>query len=420
MLNFLTNNNNNVCIIYKKKKYTYAELKKKILDKSSFYKKKKKEFFYVYSKNKLNFIIKFYACIYAKKVPVLLRRNAEIDKYLKKEFKYNKNILFVIFTSGSEGKPKGIIMSKNAFMFSCQSMNKEMKIKNNQAEVIFAPLDHAFALGRCHSILSSGGTIFLVNENNYFEFFNFLEKNKNIGLSIVPSILATFIASYKNFSKILKNIKYIQTGAMKFPIFYRKKIAKLKNLTLYLHYGLSEMMRATFLNTKKFPRYLESEGRPFKGNKIKIEKNELFIKGKGLCFGYLDNKLWKDKLSNGWYQTGDLGKIKNGFFYFQGRKSNLINYNGIAFNSEYYEEKLKNNFDSEFCILPSKDRIRDNILNLITDNKNLKIKKINQFFLRDNKGIKVNNFFYLKKFPKTRTNKILRNKISIRNLIKIS
>ena len=107
-------------------------------------------------------------------------------------------------------------------------------------------------------------------------------------------------------------------------------------------------------------------------------------------------------------------------FYFQGRKSNLINYNGIAFNSEYYEEKLKNNFDSEFCILPSKDRIRDNILNLITDNKNLKIKKINQFFLRDNKGIKVNNFFYLKKFPKTRTNKILRNKISIRNLIKIS
>lgn len=419
MLNFLKNNNNNACIIYKKKIYTYAKLKKKILDKSLFYKKKNIEFFYIYSKNKLNFIINFYACIYAKKVPVLSRRNVEIDKYLKKEFKYNKNILFVIFSSGSEGKPKGIIMSKNAFMFSCQSMNKEMKIKNNQVEVIFAPLDHAFALGRCHSILSSGGTIFLVNENNYFEFFNFLEKNKNIGLSIVPSILATFIASYKNFSKILKNIKYIQTGAMQFPIFYRKKIAKFKNLTLYLHYGLSEMMRATFLNTKKFPRYLESEGRPFKGNKIKIEKNELFVKGKGLCFGYLDNKLWKDKLSNGWYQTGDLGKIKNGFFYFQGRKSNLINYNGIAFNPEYYEEKLKNNFDSEFCILPSKDRIRDNILNLITDNKNLKIKKINQFFLRDNKGIKVNNFFYLKKFPKTRTNKILRNKISIRNLMKI-
>jgi long-subunit acyl-CoA synthetase (AMP-forming) len=370
-------------------------------------------------KNKVTFLLNLYGCLKAKKIPILSKYDQEINQQLKEHFKKSNKILFIIFTSGSEGKPKGVLMSKSAFLFSCKSMNKVMKMNKNQIEAIYAPLDHAFALGRCHSIIMKKGTLFLADEKNPVEFMNFLRTNQNLGLSMVPSILATLIKIDKKFLNVLKKVKYIQTGAMKFPNYVREKILKIRNLNMYLHYGLSEMMRTTFLNLSKYPNHIDSEGRPFVGNKIKILNNELLVKGKGLCLGYLNQKLWKEKIYKGWYKTGDLGQIKDGFFYFKGRKSSLINYNGNILNPEFYEEKLKKKFKNDFCLIPSKDRIKDDILNLVSNNQHLTLKEINLFFYKDNKGIQIENFYYIKTFPKTRTEKISRKKIRLKKLKKV-
>ena len=86
--------------------------------------------------------------------------------------------MFIIFTSGFKGKTKGVMMSKSAFLFGCNSMNKVMKVNKGQTEAIYAPLDHTFVLGRCHSIIMKKGTLFSVDEKNPIEFLNFLKKIK--------------------------------------------------------------------------------------------------------------------------------------------------------------------------------------------------------------------------------------------------
>ena len=61
-------------------------------------------------------------------------------------------------------------------------------------------------------------------------------------------------------------------GSMKCPVFLRKKlIQKNKKMKLIINYGLTEAMRATFLNSKKKPNKITTEGKPIDEVKIKIK-----------------------------------------------------------------------------------------------------------------------------------------------------
>ena len=415
-------NQSSIVIKTPEKEITYGLFKFLILTEVKKLKKIKKKYFFLSSKNKVYFLTKFYAGILSNKIPILCKFEKNKNKVLKKYFsecptRKLKKILTIIFTSGSENEPKGVILTRKAFDYTCKEMNKEMNIRIGQKEIVHAPLDHAFALGRCHCTILKNGTIFFDNKETIYNLVENLKSNTKIGLSIIPSVLATLLSIKKlKFLDCFKNIKYVQTGAMRFPINYRKKLLMKTETEIYIHYGLTEMMRVTFLNLRKYKNMINSEGKPFKKNSIKILKNnrskvgEILVKGKSLCGGYLNKKDWDPKIKNGWYQTGDIGYIEKGFLIYKGRSSNLINFNGRLIHPEYYEEKLDKKFNSKFCMFAKRDKIKDNIICLAVLKNGPKDKDIINFINSQFSNIFISKIFKINKFSYTRTNKLNRKK----------
>ena len=203
----------------------------------------------------------------------------------------------------------------------------------------------------------------------------------------------------------------------------RKKLLN-KGTNLFINYGMTEAMRSTFLDCKKYPKKIHTEGKPFSGALIKIYKKnkkdkigQIFLKGKHLARGYSEAKLWKLNFDGKWFKTTDLGYLdKDNFLIFHGRNNNTININGVNYFLDDIENLLKKKFKNiKYKILNisnSKNYYNselylfvEKLIDMSQIQKILKQKKINITF---RKQILIKNF----KFEKT-------GKLNIKNLINL-
>ena len=276
-------------------------------------------------------------------------------------------------------------------------MNHEMKIKNNNHEFIFAPLDHAFGFGRLHSILKSSSSLTTLDTMNFSDLFNFYKKNMCNAISMPAKILEKILeANSSLFFKTFKKCKYIQLSSGFFPLKLRKKLLKNK-INLFINYGSTEAMRSTFLDCNRYPKKIHTEGKPFKKVKIcldnlKSNNGELLVKGPNIAYGYSDKKSWNKKFIDGWYRTGDLVKIdKDQFITYLGRVDNNININGIMYSLIDIEKLLINKLKlKNIKILHN---TKNNQLYLFTDGV-LDISKIYKILIDYKFNIVFKNIFF--------------------------
>lgn len=260
----------------------------------------------------------------------------------------------VIFTSGttSEGR-KGVILGQAGISGTASFMNRAMRVDQSIRECVFAPLDHAFAFGRCHAVLSIGGTLLLENESGGFEqFFSSLAEAN--ALSTVPSILATLLRiSRRRLELAGGGVRWIQTGAMRFDLSFREGLCDVfPAARIFLHYGLSEAMRVTFLDVHNEAHKRHTEGRPAEGVEIAILDEEgkplpagtegrIAVRGRNLALGYIDAAAWQKVCRDGWFVTADRGKLdEDGYLVFSGRADDVINANGHIVHPDEIESRL--------------------------------------------------------------------------------
>ena len=417
---------------FEKEKITYSKL---INDINKIENKfEKKRIILADVSNIYRFICLFYACAKSKKVivPINFKDNLR-KKNIIYQLKNNKTILkkafLIIFSSGTTGNySKGILLSQKGISFVCNMMNKnQIKLKEQINEMILASFDHAFAIGRMHALLSSGNTITLFRNYNLVKALSEFNKYSCNSLSIVAGFIEKLI-SFNFFKKIIKNFKLLHLGSMKCPVFLRKKlIQKNKKMQLIINYGLTEAMRATFLNSKKNPNKIKTEGKTFSGVKIKIKnknnvdckKNEIgniHIKGKSLALGYLNSDHWNKKFNQGWFNTGDIGYLDNdGFLIYKTREANVLNVYGNTFIAEDIEQKLKFVLKrKEIIILQADNSLKTSqgpIYVVVEGNFKLSIEKFIKILNKFNYKIIPEKIINLKKFPRTSNGKINRNKI---------
>ena len=348
-------------------KYSFHDILKEINIKSESLKKYKNMSAILDTTDKKELIINFYACnknnikvymvnnITVKRAKLLkLKFNLLIkDKnYIlsKKVNKLDKDICLLLETTGTTDKSKYVFLTNKNISYISSQMNREMKIKKDNHEFIFAPLNHAFGFGRLHSILKSSSSLTTLNSMNFSDLFNFYKKNKCNSISMPAKILEKILeANSSLFLKTFANCKYIQLSSGFFPLKFRKKLLKNK-INLFINYGSTEAMRSTFLDCKKYPKKIHTEGKPFKKIKIHLDNSksnngELLVRGPNIAFGYSDQKSWNKKFIDGWYRTGDLVKIdKDQFITYLGRVDDNVNINGIMYSLIDIEKLLINKF----------------------------------------------------------------------------
>jgi len=451
------------CIFYKQKKLTYGDFFSQIEKITSFLNANKLTVgsrIGLRTTDSLELLIMYYGCFAGGFVPVPIpykdkdRVNGaletskaqivinSIDDLEASElipvpmFDISSEEALVIFTSGTtSSKLKGVRISKKGVSNICEFMNRKMGVNAKTHECVAASLDHAFGFGRCHSILKAGGKLSLVGTNNPLSnIFDAFENHGCNAISAPPSILSSLLIATDGDLGILSNqVKWVQSGAMRFDVSFRKRlISALPRARIFLHYGLSEAMRVTFLEINKHLSKLHTEGTSSEGVEIAILDHEnkmiqsssregsIAIRGTNLCLGYLDTELWESNLHEGWFVTSDTGMIDDdGFLIFCGRSDDVINSNGVLIHPDEIESKIRSTFPKlVFSIVGIQDElnIKDSIICLcVQGNTIITLKDLKKALSSTDIALIPHKVVNLDSLPRTRSGKV--NRLALGKLV---
>lgn len=277
-----------------------------------------------------------------------------------------KEIGLIVYTSGTSGRPKGVMIKNESIFFEVDALNKKLSPDKPEVFLSVLPVNHLleFTGGLCLP-LSRGDKICIANtlEQEHISFcLNsqkvtqmltvplFLTKIKNSILSKVKQqgrLKAAFfnmlfltgkILPHKMKRYLFKSIHSKLGGLQRFIV--GSAALDLSVMTFYHRigieicegYGLTETSPVVSVNT---PDHFMagSVGKPLDGVEVKIADpdeegvGEVMIKGANVFAGYYQDEELTQKVLNdqGWFASGDLGRLdQNGFLYLTGRLKKMI------------------------------------------------------------------------------------------------
>ena len=261
-----------------------------------------------------------------------------------------EDIAEMIFTTGTTGKPKGVMLSYRAVYQISKNTIDGIGILTEDRILIPLPLNHSLALRELRGALWQGAAVVL---QNGFTFAMEMEKNitelKCTGMVIVPASLELTRSQMQDrFSRIVGKLRYIEVGAGSLTVQQRKEFsALLPDTKLINTWGSSETGGALFTNVNevvKNPVQIAAIGKPLSGVAVSMldadgqemlhtdhdHPGRLALKGDMVMSGYWNRELeTKNALRDGWLVTNDITYTdEDGYVYMLGRADDIINVGG--------------------------------------------------------------------------------------------
>jgi len=225
----------------------------------------------------------------------------------------HETCLAVLFTSGSSGVPKGVILSRKAFLASAQSSAKNLAWEDNDRWLLNLPLCHVGGLSVLTRCLISRKTVVLEED-----FRLAAEKYKITLASLVPTQLQRLLPN-----KVPKSLRAVLVGGAPMSRELRQSALQAQWPVLST-YGMTETCSqlATWPFQEMAKPHENVVGRLLDGVEAKTVNGELFVRGPILFDGYLGEK---PRDSQEWFATGDLAEIReNDWLAIRGRSSDMI------------------------------------------------------------------------------------------------
>ena len=257
------------------------------------------------------------------------------------KFPMQKDFADILFTTGTTGLPKGVMLTHQNIFSSASNINNFICNTAQDIELSPMPLSHSFALARLRCNLMMGSTIVIANGLLLpGKIYKQLEETKATGFSSVPAGIAIlFKFGEEKLEKFKNQLNYLEIGSSPMPLIHKKKLmALLPNTRICMHYGLTEASRSSFIEFHSDKDFLDSIGKPTPGVKLEIRNNkknkcsigengEITLQGNSIAKKYVS--LGNIQNQDGWFYTGDLGSINSkGYIFLSGRKSDIINIGG--------------------------------------------------------------------------------------------
>ena len=309
-----------------------------------------------------------------------LKFNSIINNQLNENTKIkNENLkrnspACIIYTSGTAGNPKGVILSHGGILNNLEGAQEILKplIDKKPIFLTWLPLSHSYehavqfvqiAVGAkvfyaekieklLENISQAKPTIMTAVPRFYQNLYNKININvkKATGLKAQLIKLTISLGKKKLLKEKMSIFEKFLNGIVNFLV--RKKIKKQfggnlkafvsgggaldKEIGEFLNsiglptlqgYGLTETSPVVSCNPIHKIR-VETVGPPFKGNQVKIANDgEILVKGENVMLGYWNKKEDTAKvLKDGWLYTGDIGEIdsQDGYLKITDRKKDII------------------------------------------------------------------------------------------------
>ncbi len=266
----------------------------------------------------------------------------------------------LIYTSGSTGEPKGVMSDHSNVVFAVGSITTYLH--NNEDDVIInvLPLSFDYGLYQLLMAFSFGGRLVLEKGFTYpAAILQTIQNEKVTGFPGVPTIYSMLV-NMDLSAYDLSSLRYMTNTAAALPPAHILKIRQtFPWVTLYSMYGLTETKRTLYLPPEELDKRPDSVGVAIPGTEVWIEDEdgnrlkagqigELVVRGRHVMRGY-----WGDEsLTAARYRpgpvpgervcyTGDLFTMdEEGYFYFIGRKDDIIKSRGEKVSPKEVENVL--------------------------------------------------------------------------------
>lgn len=266
------------------------------------------------------------------------------------------DIADILFTTGTTGKPKGVVLTHRSIFAGAENTNAFIGNGREDCEIITLPLHHAFGLRRLRVAMMLGASAVLVDGFLFpDQIFGGLERWNATGISMVPAGLKVLLRlTGEKIGEYKDQLKYMEFGSSPMPLSDKQKLTGLlPRSRLCMHYGLTEAAANIFIEFHESSGKLESLGKPAPNIRIMIAKEdgsecavnetgEILVKGEVLMNAY-----WNDPgrtrlaFAGDWLRTGDFGYCDaDGYIYLTGRKDDIMNVSGKKVAPSEVEEAI--------------------------------------------------------------------------------
>jgi acyl-CoA synthetase (AMP-forming)/AMP-acid ligase II len=249
-------------------------------------------------------------------------------------------VMYLPFTSGTTGEPKGVMHSDNTLLATARMMARDWRL-DRKVLYTLSPLSHNLGLGALITALAGGGELVVHDLPRGSSLLDRLQETGANFLFGVPTHAIDLLTEMRaRGEECLPEVRGFRvSGAAAPPQLIKELISR--GVMPQSGYGMTETCSHQYTLPHDPPeRIAETCGRACEGFEVRIwrrddpdveaapgEIGQIGGRGASLMLGYFDDQTATEKAFNaqGWFMTGDLGWLDgDGYLHIVGRQKDVI------------------------------------------------------------------------------------------------
>ena len=259
--------------------------------------------------------------------------------------------LWMMYTSGTTGRPKGALMSHRANVAWLNSMMATSDLHLGDRQIVVAPLFHIAGLDMTMVAVCRGMSSILMRAFDPGVMWDVIEREHIDGFFAVPAILGAMWAHPKRQTARTERLRWVVCGAAPVPVTLIEAYAT-KGIEILQVYGATETHGGICLITPEYAKHkVGSTGLPYFGIDVRVvdkagDDVSPGVPGEVITRGpHLITRYWnlpdatRDSIRDGWFHTGDIAEVdEDGFIYIKDRSKDMV----ISGGENVYPAEVEN------------------------------------------------------------------------------
>lgn len=269
----------------------------------------------------------------------------------------------ILYTSGTTNLPKGVVTTHGTIEAQVSTLVKAWQWSADDYTICILPLHHVHGIINVTSCaLWSGATVQFVPQFSAEEVFRIFQEGKINVFMAVPTIYFKLIAYWESLPEAqqqaltatMQTFRLMVSGSAALPVSVMEKWEQISTHRLLERYGMTEIGMG-ISNPYDGERKAGYIGKPLPGVKVRLvdENNqvvkkgrpgEIQIKGKNVFLEYWQREkaTTESFTEDGWFKTGDVAVVEDGYYRILGRDSiDIIKSGGYKISALEIEEILR-------------------------------------------------------------------------------
>ncbi len=342
----------------------------------------------------------------------------------------------ILYTSGTTNLPKGVVSTHGNLLAQVSALVNAWKWNEDDSILCILPLHHVHGIVNVIGCaLYSGARCMFLPEFDAAAVFNVFKSGQINLFMAVPTIYFKLITYYESLpsteqialTEAMKKFRLMVSGSAALPVTVMEKWKKISGHSLLERYGMTEIGMG-LSNPYEGERKAGYVGMPLPGVSVRLvdenykdvttdEGGEIIIKGENVFHEY-----WKKPEAtrssftpDGWFKTGDVAVIEDGYYRIMGRNSvDIIKSGGYKISALEIEEVLRSHPSIKDCAVVGLDNEEwgELVAAAITTNEVVDTSAINTWIRERMPAYRVpRKYVILKELPRNAMGKVTKNDI---------